>query len=136
MIIAAPFIMVLGGYTFSNFFSLAIAYFTLEFIHVVWAICNWFDQKILDLYFSNSAWYNDPFAAMLTQFVSLGSFIIMPIIWIGLMGIVGGSAVQGLQVIPNSIGASGAVRGVGGKLGSAGGKIGGLAGKGLSKLRK
>jgi len=125
IIFAAPFVMTLTGYKFETFFGLALTYFTFEFINVIWAAAFWFDNHILDVYFSKSEGVLDTYTnTMIALIVSAGNVFLMPMLWLGVMAYAGPGMVRGLN-------ASG-----GGNSSAPGGGIGaggaGMAGKGLS----
>ena len=89
LIIAAPFVMVMGGYQFSTFIQLAMSYFALEFINAIFAITFWFDQRVLDIYLSQNGWFDNPSANLIIHSVSAGSMLLLPMIWLGIMSMAG-----------------------------------------------
>ncbi|EIF42869.1 hypothetical protein DOK_11831 [gamma proteobacterium BDW918] len=132
IIFAAPFVMTLTGYKFESFFGLALTYFTFEFINVIWATAFWFDNHILDVYFSRSEGVLDTYTnTMIALIVSAGNVFLMPMLWLGMMAYAGPGMVRGLAASGGGTGS-----GPGGNIGSGGA---GMTGTGLaagySKLR-
>lgn len=122
IIIAAPFVVVLGKYQLSSFVSVALAYFTFEFINAIWAATFWFDNRILDIYMSQAGWFDIATNSFLVSAVSAGSIILLPGIWISLMAYAGAGMVRGMGmggVGGGTASGSGAFRGATGRTGGA-----------------
>ena len=96
IIFTSPIVMVLGKYSFQSFASIAITYFTLEFINAVWAAAFWFEQRLLDLYWSQSSVDEIVANGFIVSMVSISALFIMPMVWMGIMGHAGASMVRGL----------------------------------------
>tara|TARA_R110001583_G_scaffold88182_3_gene228996 strand:+ start:11479 stop:13131 length:1653 start_codon:yes stop_codon:yes gene_type:complete len=133
IVMAAPFLMVHSGYKFATFFGLAWTYFAFEFVNVIWATAYWFDNHILDLYWSNSDGLLDSYTnTLLGLIISAGNIIILPLLWLGLMSSAGSNMIRSL-----SAGGGGAGGGAAGVAGSGGGDAArgsaGLVGKKFSQ---
>lgn len=96
VIIAAPFVMVLGQYRLSAFTSIALSYFTFEFINAIWAAAFWFDNHILDIYMSQAGWLDIATNGFLVSAVSAGAIILLPGVWIAIMAFAGAGMVRGM----------------------------------------
>ena len=96
ILIASPFLLVLGGFRASTFFSLAISYFALEFINAIWAFGFLFDQRILDVVLSNAQSTDSPLSSVVVMAVGTAQVFILPLVWLGLMGMVGGRALHAM----------------------------------------
>ncbi|POP51552.1 conjugal transfer protein TraG N-terminal domain-containing protein [Zhongshania marina] len=124
IVFAAPFLMVLTGYKFETFFSLALTYFSFEFINVIWATAFWFDNHILDIYLSKSQGLDTYTNTLIALIISAGNIFLMPLLWLGLMAYAGGGMVRGLAA---------AGGGAGGGAAGVAGSGGGAAGAGLAR---
>lgn len=96
IIIVAPFILVSNGYSFSSFLQLALTYFTLEFTDFVWAVAGYFDQYMLMMY----ADLQDTSTMMTIGFIPLVSqytYILLPVVWFTLAGMMGVSVMRGFS---------------------------------------
>ncbi len=96
VIFTSPIVMVLSKYSVQSFFAIALSYFTLEFINAIWAAAFWFEQRILDLYMSQSGTMEIIANGFLVSTVSVTTLFLMPIVWIGIMGHAGSSMIRGL----------------------------------------
>jgi hypothetical protein len=96
VIMAAPFVMVLGHYRLSAFTSVALAYFTFEFINAIWAASFWFDNHILDIYMSQAGWLDIATNGFLVSAVSAGAIILLPGVWMAIMAYAGSGMVRGM----------------------------------------
>ena len=115
IIMAAPFVCVLGRYQLSAFISLALAYFAFEFINAIWAAVFWFDNRILDIYASEAGKIDTLVSGPIIKTVSTGATLILPSIWLTVLAFAGAGMVRNMGG-----------GGVGG--GSAGGQMGMAAG--------
>lgn len=98
IILAAPIVMVLGGYKFKTFTSLAISYFAFEFINAIWAAAFFFDQKILDIYLSQAEWYDSFTNNFLIMMVTSSSIILLPAVWLSIISVAGTNMVRGMAM--------------------------------------
>ena len=98
IIMSAPFVMSLGQYKLSAFFSVALVYFSFEFINAIWAAAFWFDQRILDIYISQAGWFDVATNGFLVSAVSASSIILLPTIWLSLMAYAGAGMIRGMGV--------------------------------------
>ena len=96
IIFSSPIVMVLGKYSFQSFISIGITYFTLEFINAVWAAAFWFEQRLLDLYWSQSSVDEIVANGFIVSMVSISALFILPMVWMGIMGHAGASMIRGL----------------------------------------
>jgi len=122
IIIAAPFVLVLGQYRIGAFVSIALAYFTFEFINAIWAVTFWFDNRILDIYMSQAGWFDIATNSFLVSAVSAGAIILLPGIWISMMAYAGAGMVRGMGgggVGGGVASGAGAFRGASGRAGGA-----------------
>lgn len=122
VIMAAPFVLILGNYKLSAFVSIALAYFTFEFINAIWAATFWFDNRILDIYLSQAGFFDAVTNTFLVAAVSAGSTILLPTIWISIMVYAGAGMVRGMGmggVGGGTASGSGAFRGASGRAGGA-----------------
>lgn len=143
IIMAAPFVMVLGHYRLSAFTSVALAYFTFEFVNAIWAASFWFDNHILDIYMSQAGWLDIATNSFLVSAVSAGAIILLPGVWMAIMAYAGSGMIRGMGMggigggqAAGSGAFSGATRRLGGAAynkmgaGGGGGRSGGGGGKG------
>lgn len=122
VIMAAPFVLILGNYKLSAFVSIALAYFTFEFINAIWAATFWFDNRILDIYLSQAGFFDAVTNTFLVAAVSAGSTLLLPTIWISIMAYAGAGMVRGMGmggVGGGTASGSGAFRGASGRAGGA-----------------
>jgi hypothetical protein len=96
IIMAAPFVLVLGRYQLSAFIALALAYFAFEFINAIWAAVYWFDNKILDLYYSEAGFVDTLINGPLIKTLSAGATIILPSIWLTVLAFSGAGMVRSM----------------------------------------
>lgn len=96
VVIAAPFVMIFGNYSFSSFFALAVTWFSLEFINVIWAAAYWFDNRILQIYATNAEFFDEMTNSFLIRIVSMSSILILPMIWLSIMAMAGSSMLRGM----------------------------------------
>lgn len=96
VIMASPFVLLLGQYRFSAFLTVALSYFSFEFINAIWAAAFWFDNRILDIYASNAGWLDSPTTGLLLSAISAGSTILLPGIWLSIMAYAGAGMVRGM----------------------------------------
>lgn len=92
IVILAPLAMVWGMYRMQNFVILALAYFGLEFLNAVLGMGFFFENRIVEM--SNVAIFEGPIASFVVFIVSILQVIILPIIWLALIGATGASALQ------------------------------------------
>lgn len=121
IIMAAPFVLVLGRYQLSAFIALALAYFAFEFINAIWAAVYWFDNQILDLYYSEAGFIDTLINGPLIKTLSTGATIILPSIWLTVLAFAGAGMVRNMGG-----------GGVGG--GAASGATGSVIGGGAKKI--
>lgn len=81
-----------GMYRMQNFVILALAYFGLEFLNAVLGMGFFFENRIVEM--SNSAIFEGPLASLVVFMVSILQVIVLPIIWLSLIGATGASALQ------------------------------------------
>lgn len=98
IIMAAPFVMVLGKYKLPTFISVALVYFTFEFINAIWAAAFWFDQRILDLYISQAGWFDVATNSFLVGATSTLAIILLPTVWMSVMAYAGAGMVRGMGI--------------------------------------
>lgn len=96
VIVAAPFVLLLGNYRLSAFVSIALAYFSFEFINAIWAASAWFDNRVLDLYLSQVGYVSGATNSFLVGTVSAASFILLPTIWLSIMAYAGAGMIRGM----------------------------------------
>ena len=121
IIMAAPFVLVLGRYQLSAFIALALAYFAFEFINAIWAAVYWFDNQILDLYYSEAGFIDTLINGPLIKTLSTGATLILPSIWLTVLAFAGAGMVRNMGG-----------GGVGG--GAASGATGSVIGGGAKKI--
>lgn len=92
IVILAPLAMVWGMYRMQNFVILALAYFGLEFLNAVLGMGFFFENRIVEM--SNSAILEGPLASLVVFIVSILQVIVLPVIWLSLIGATGASALQ------------------------------------------
>jgi len=92
IVILAPLAMVWGMYKMQNFVILALAYFGLEFLNAVLGMGFFFENRIVEM--SNAAIFEGPLASLVVFIVSILQVIVLPIIWLSLIGATGASALQ------------------------------------------
>ncbi|MAE91078.1 MAG: hypothetical protein CMI67_16085 [Pelagibaca sp.] len=122
VIMASPFVLLLGQYRFSAFLTVALSYFSFEFINAIWAAAFWFDNRVLDIYASNAGWFDSPTTGFLLSAISAGSTILLPGIWLSIMAYAGAGMVRGMGmggVGGGSASGSGSFRGASGRAGGA-----------------
>ncbi len=96
IIFTSPIVMVIGKYSVQSFVSICLTYFTLEFVNAIWGAAFWFEQRILDLYWSQSSAGEIIGNGMIVSMVSITTLFLLPMVWIGIMGHAGASMVRGL----------------------------------------
>ena len=96
VIMAAPFVLVLGHYRLAAFVSIALVYFSFEFINAIWAATFWFDNRVLDIYMSQAGWFDIATNSFLVSAVSAGSIILLPGIWLSIMAYAGAGMIRGM----------------------------------------
>lgn len=96
VIMSSPFIMVLGHYKTSAFVSVALTYFSFEFINAIWAAAFWFDNRVLDIYMSQAGWFDIATNSFLVSAVSASAIILLPAIWLSMMAYAGAGMVRGM----------------------------------------
>lgn len=96
IIMASPFVVLLGHYRISSFVSVALAYFSFEFVNAIWAAAFWFDNKVLDIYISQAGWLDVATNSFLIMAVSTGSIILLPGIWLSLLAYSGAGMIRGM----------------------------------------
>jgi len=121
IIMAAPFVLVLGRYQLSAFIALALAYFAFEFINAIWAAVFWFDNRILDIYYSEAGFVDTLINGPLIKTLSTGATLILPSIWLTVLAFAGAGMVRNMGG-----------GGVGG--GAASGATGSVIGGGAKKI--
>ena len=126
IIMAAPFVFVLGRYQLSTFIALSLAYFAFEFINAIWAAVFWFDNRILDIYSSEAGKIDTLVSGPIIKTVSTGATLILPSIWLTVLAFAGAGMVR-------NMGGGGVGGGAGG--GQMGGAASGAA-RGASKLAR
>jgi hypothetical protein len=122
IIMASPFVLLLGHYQVSGFISVALAYFSFEFINAIWAAGFWFDNRVLDMYTSQAGTFDVITNTIMVSMVSAGATIILPSVWLAIMATAGATMVRGMGVAGVGGGAAagaGAMSGAAGKVGSA-----------------
>lgn len=122
VIMTAPFVLLFGQYRLSAFVSIALAYFSFEFINAIWAAAFWFDNRVLDIYMSQAGWFDRATNSFLVSAVSAGSIILLPGIWLSIMGYAGAGMVRGMGtggVGGGTASGSGSFRGASGRAGGA-----------------
>lgn len=114
LIIAAPMVLVANGYSFSSFLSLALMYFGLEFLNFIWAMIEWFEIHLKDMILRFDG--PDGLNIFMALFVPTAPIdfirrldirvaanipyylqMILPFVWLGLVGLMGSSVRQGLS---------------------------------------
>lgn len=98
VIMAAPFVLLLGQYRLNAFVGIALAYFTFEFVNAIWAASFWFDNRILDIYGSQAGWFDVITNSFLISAVSAGAIILLPTVWISLMAYSGAGMVRSMGI--------------------------------------
>jgi hypothetical protein len=136
VIIAAPFIMLLGRYQIASFVGLGMTYFSLEFVNAIWAAMFWFDNRILDLYASQAGFLDVATNGMLISMVSTASILLMPTVWLSIMAYSGAGMLRGMGT--GGVGGGAAAGGTGfkGGVGSVGRGAKGIAGAASSAAGK
>jgi hypothetical protein len=136
VIIAAPFIMLLGRYQIASFIGLGMTYFSLEFINAIWAAAFWFDNRILDLYGSQAGTLDIATNGMLISMVTTASILLMPTVWLSIMAYSGAGMLRGMGT--GGVGGGAAAGGTGfrGGVGSVGRGAKGIAGAASSAVGK
>lgn len=98
VIMAAPFVVLFGHYRMSAFVSVALVYFSFEFINAIWAASFWFDNRVLDIYMSQAGWFDIATNSFLVSAVSAGAIILLPGIWLSMMAYAGAGMVRGMAM--------------------------------------
>lgn len=132
MALFLPFIMVMSRYSLTAMIMGAIAFFTVKFWSVMWYVADFLNDKFAQALYPdehdllqvlvNFFSFGDSAKNMSLSVVLLSLYIVFPLLWTGLMAMIGikiGSAVSAAQQT--------AV----GSMGSAGGIVAGLARGGL-----
>lgn len=133
VIVSAPFILLLGSYRLSAFISIALAYFSFEFINAIWAAASWFDNRVLDLYLSGDG-PSGIMNSFLVLTVSATSYILLPTIWLSIMAYAGTGMVRGLGMA--GVGGGGAAgAGSAGRFASGATRLGTSAWKGYKNKK-
>jgi len=96
IIFTSPIVMVLNQYSLQAFTSLVLTYFTLEFVNAIWSAAFWFEQRILDLYISQSGFGEILTNGFIVSLVSITALFLLPVVWIGIMGRAGASMIRGI----------------------------------------
>jgi len=96
VIIAAPFIMMIGRYQLASFVGLAMTYFSLEFINAIWAAAFWFDNRILDLFGSQAGGFDRFANSMVISIVTTTSILLLPTVWLSIMAYSGAGMLRGV----------------------------------------
>lgn len=96
IVLAAPFVMVLSSYKLSTFTALSMTYFGFEFINAIWAFTFWFDQKLLDIFWSGVGWLDKVDAAMITGVLSATNALLLPVVWLTIYGYAATGMVRGM----------------------------------------
>jgi len=96
VVMAAPFVLVLGRYQLSAFIALALAYFAFEFINAIWAAVFWFDNRIIDIYYSEAGFIDTLVNGPLIKTISTGATIILPSIWLTVLAFSGAGMVRAM----------------------------------------
>ena len=138
VIIAAPFIMLLGRYQIASFVGLGMTYFSLEFVNAIWAAMFWFDNRILDLYASQAGFLDVATNGMLISMVSTASILLMPTVWLSIMAYSGAGMLRGMGT--GGVGGGAAAGGTGfkggvGSVGRGAKSIAGAASSAAGKVR-
>lgn len=151
IVIAAPFVLVSNGYSFSAFVGLAMAWFSVEFLNFIWATISWFNTHLFDLFmdFNQSQTFSEIWGALrdgdnagiseLSLIYQLPNYlaIILPAVWLILSGMMGSKVMNALGSSATGSAAGSAAGGVvSGLARSAAGPVASkasAAGKGLAK---
>lgn len=115
IVVAAPFVMLFGGYKFQPFAMLAVTYFSLEFTNAIVQLAMLFDAKLWKMAGTAVMDDWDPQTAMLMAFVGFAQMAILPIFFLGIMINAGGQMLKGTSqsvgggnnVLPNGNGGVG-----------------------------
>lgn len=131
LVIAAPFVMVLAGFQFKIFVALGMTYFGFEFINAIWAFAFWFDQKLLDLYWSSTGGViNNPENVIIWFVLTVTTQVFLPFVWLTIYGYAatgmvrnmgiggtGGGAVMGGANVSRAASGAGRAMGKGARVG-------------------
>lgn len=98
VVMAAPFVLLFGQYRIGAFVSIALVYFSFEFINAIWAAAFWFDNRVLDIYMSQAGWFDIATNSFLVSAVSAASIILLPSIWLSIMAYAGAGMVRGMAM--------------------------------------
>ena len=133
IILASPFVMTLGHYKLTAFMSVALAYFSFEFINVIWAASYWFDNHVLDIYLSEAGFIDKMTNSLLVMTISASAFVLLPMIWLSLIAYSGAGMVRGMGM-PAPIAATRGMARVGTQAAGGVGRLGAKAVGGTASL--
>ena len=99
VIMATPFVMLLGNYKLSSFVSVALTYFAFEFVNAIWGALFWFDNHVLDVYISEAGWWDIATNSLLIMTVSGLATILLPAIWLTMIAYTGSGMIRGMGML-------------------------------------
>ena len=89
----------MGRYKIESFVAIALTYFAFEFINAIWAAAFWFDQQVLDLYLSQAGWVDSVTNTLIVKATSAGAIILLPTVWLSIIGYAGAGMVRGMGMM-------------------------------------
>ena len=109
LIVITPILLLFSGYSFKTLGTILITLFGLEFLHLVFELCAWMENTLINL--SSSAYSNWRVSQFKTKAAIYNAtsiaYILLPMVWFTLLGKVGG----GLEHIGGAIASGGGVVG-------------------------
>ena len=96
VIMSSCIVMLLGGYRFSAFLSVALAYFAFEFINVIWAASFWFDSRVMEIFTTQYNRLANPTTTFLIMATSSAAIVVLPMIWLAVIASAGAGMVRGM----------------------------------------
>ncbi|EPC00363.1 hypothetical protein L861_13900 [Litchfieldella anticariensis FP35 = DSM 16096] len=92
-IVCLPFVMVISSYSFKAAGVATFGLFTIWFLTFWWEVARWLNSNLVDLLYSSDAAkmsflaaVNNTYDKMVPQFVEGMTFLILPTIWIAMLG--------------------------------------------------
>lgn len=116
-----PFILVLSGFNVAVVGTLAVALLGLQVYDLLWAVSYWMDNMLVKTLLSDTSsffgWLNHPQTTMAMDFVTSVLCIILPLVWLSMLGW------AGFQTFTFLSGATGDLTNPAGAAGAQGGKV-------------
>ncbi len=96
LVISIPIVLVLSGYSFGALFQLSFGIFTIHFLTFFWELSRWLDSKLLAGLYMNQGmdavatrmmpWTDHGASYWMSDFVLWGSLVVMPALFLVVMG--------------------------------------------------